>query len=187
MVTALTGVLTASQRYMRDQTVKIVLLLCLCASPFPFCMNLTEKLDFFNSTASLRILLCILLIVHFTVTGGNEAGVDLNLTLALLCKCVLMQTSIFKHTFHEKRREVCITTRSVSSSLSLKGKDTKLTTVKWYSVLHATSPTAPNFISHITCDLSLFYYFMPFPSTPVRTLKKFLSCNTQFCRMSVAL
>ena len=78
MVTALTGVLTASQRYMRDQTVKIVLLLCLCASPFPFCMNLTEKLDFFNSTASLRILLCILLIVHFTVTGGNEAGVDLD-------------------------------------------------------------------------------------------------------------
>ena len=85
-----------------------------------------------------------------------------------------MQTSIFKHTFHEKRREVCIKTRSVSASLSLKGKDTKLITVKWYSVLHATSPTAPNFISHITADLNVLYYFMPFPSTPVRTLKEIL-------------
>ena len=94
--------------------------------------------------------------------------------LALLRKCVLMQTSIFKQTFHEKRREVCIKRRSVSASLSLKGKDTKLTTVKWYSVLHATSPTAPNFISQITAGLNVLYYFMPFPSTPVRTLKEIL-------------
>ena len=84
-------------------------------------------------------------------------------------------TSIFKQTFHEKGREVCIKTRSVSDSLSLKGKDTKLTTVKWYSDLHATSPTTPNFISHITADLNVFMYlYMPFPSTPVRTLDEIL-------------
>ena len=86
----------------------------------------------------------------------------------------LVQTSIFKQTFHEKRREVCIKTRSVSASLSLKGKDTKLTTVKWYSVLHATSPATPSFISHITADLNVLYYFMAFLSMPVRTLKEIL-------------
>ena len=48
-------------------------------------------------------------------------------------------------------------TRSVSATLSLKSKDIKLTTVKWYSVLHATSPTAPNFIYHITADLNVLY------------------------------
>ena len=86
-------------------------------------------------------------------------------------------TSIFKQTFHEKGREVCIKTRSVSDSQtpSLKGKDTKLTTVKWYSDLHATSPTTPNFISHITADLNVFMYlYMSFPSTPVRTLDEIL-------------
>ena len=41
-------------------------------------MNLAKKLDFFNSSASLRILVCLLPIVYFTVTGGNEAEVDLN-------------------------------------------------------------------------------------------------------------
>ena len=85
-----------------------------------------------------------------------------------------MQTSTCKHTFHEKRREVCIKTGSVSASLSLKGKDTKLTTVKWYSVFHATSPTAPNFISRITVDFNVLYYFMPFASTPVTTLDEIL-------------
>ena len=42
-----------------------------------------------------------------------------------------MQTGIFKHNFHKKRKEVCIKTRSTSASRSLKGWDTKLTTVKW--------------------------------------------------------
>ena len=38
---------------------------------------------------------------------------------------VFMQTGILK------REEVCIKTRSTSTSRSLKGWDTKLTTVKW--------------------------------------------------------
>ena len=42
---------------------------------------------------------------------------------------VLMQTGFFKHNFHKKRKEVCIKTRSTSASRSLKGWDTKLTTV----------------------------------------------------------
>ena len=48
-------------------------------------------------------------IVHFTVTGGNEAGVDLVLIQPfLLCYVnhfVLMLTSIFKHNFHKKRKK----------------------------------------------------------------------------------
>ena len=97
-------------------------------------------------------------------------------------------TSIFKQTFHEKRREVCIKTRSVSASLSLKGKDTKLTTVKWYSVLHATSPATPNFISHITADLNVLYYFIGFSIHASKNSER-NSClaKTHFCRMSVAL
>ena len=65
------------------------------------------------------------LIVHFTVTGENEAGVDLVLIQPfLLCyvnHIFLMLTSIFKHNFHKKRKEVCIKTRSTSASHSLKG------------------------------------------------------------------
>ena len=44
---------------------------------------------------------------------------------------VLMQTGIFKHNFRKKRKEVCIKTRSTAASRSLKGWDTRLTTVKW--------------------------------------------------------
>ena len=44
---------------------------------------------------------------------------------------VLMQTGIFKHNFHKKRKEVCNKTRSTSALRSIKGWDTKLTTVKW--------------------------------------------------------
>ena len=44
---------------------------------------------------------------------------------------VLMQTGIFTHNFHKKRNEVCIKTRSTAASRSLKGWDTRLTTVKW--------------------------------------------------------
>ena len=65
------------------------------------------------------------LIVHFTVTGGNEARVDLVLIQPfLLCYVnhfVLMLTSIFKYNFHKKRKEVCIKTRSTSASHSFKG------------------------------------------------------------------
>ena len=50
MVTALTRVLTASQRYMRDQTVK---------------------------NSALTVFFYVVLKFHFTVTGGNEAEVDL--------------------------------------------------------------------------------------------------------------
>ena len=60
-------------------------------------MNLTKKLDFFQQYSTLHFL-CLLLIVHFTVTGGNEAGVGLNLTgpfllyyvNVFLCKLVFL-------------------------------------------------------------------------------------------------
>ena len=71
---------------------------------------------------------------HFTVTGGNKAGVDIVLIQPFLLYYVnyvfLIQTGIFKHNFHKKRKEVCIKTRSTSGSHSLKGWDSKLTTVK---------------------------------------------------------
>ena len=43
-----------------------------------------------------------------------------------------MLTSIFKHNFHKKRKEVCIKTRTTSASHSLNSKDmhTKSATVK---------------------------------------------------------
>ena len=72
---------------------------------------------------------------HFIVTGGNEAGVDIVLIQPFLLYYVnhvfLIETGIFKHNFHKKRKEVCIKTRSTSGSHSLKGWDSKLTTVKW--------------------------------------------------------
>ena len=72
---------------------------------------------------------------HVTVTGGNEAGVDVVLIQSFLLYYVnhvfLIQTGIFEHNFHKKRKEVCIKTRSASGSHSLKGWDSKLTTVKW--------------------------------------------------------
>ena len=72
---------------------------------------------------------------HVTVIGGNEAGVDIVLIQPFLLYYVnhvfLIQTGIFEHNFHKKRKEVCIKTRSTSGSHSLKGWDSKLTTVKW--------------------------------------------------------
>ena len=72
---------------------------------------------------------------HVTVIGGNEAGVDIVLIQPFLLYYVnhvfLIETGIFKHNFHKKRKEVCIKTRSTSGSHSLKGWDSKLTTVKW--------------------------------------------------------
>ena len=46
-------------------------------------MNLTKNLDLFQQysqfeNSCLTVFFCLLLIVHFTVTGGNEAGVDLD-------------------------------------------------------------------------------------------------------------
>ena len=46
-------------------------------------MNLTKNLDLFqqysqSENSCLTVIFCLLLIVHFTVTGGNEAGVDLD-------------------------------------------------------------------------------------------------------------
>ena len=64
-------------------------------------------------------------IAHFTVTGENEAGVDLVLIQPFLLYYVnhvfLMLTSIFKQNLHYERNEVCIKTRSTSASRSLKG------------------------------------------------------------------
>ena len=64
-------------------------------------------------------------IVHFTVTGRNEAGVHLVLIQLFLLynvnHVVLMLASIFLAYFHKKRKEVCIKTRSTSASRSLRG------------------------------------------------------------------
>ena len=45
-------------------------------------------------------------------------------------RVLLMLTSIFKYNIHKKRKEACIKTRSPSASRSLKGWDTKRTSVK---------------------------------------------------------
>ena len=86
-------------------------------------------------------------IARFTVTGGNEAGVDLVLIQTSLLyyvnHVVLMLTSIFKHNFHKKRKEVCIKTSSTSASHSLSGKETKPTTVKWPIKVSGKLPTYP--------------------------------------------
>ena len=85
-------------------------------------------------------------IVYFTVTGGNEAGVDLVLIQPfLLCyvnNVVFMLTSIFKHNFHKKRKEVCIKTRSTSAShLHSKAR----ITVKWSILdLFGCLPASPS-------------------------------------------
>ena len=46
-----------------------------------------------------------------TITGGNEAGVDVVLIQPFLLyyvnHVVLMPTGIFQHNFHKKRKEVC--------------------------------------------------------------------------------
>ena len=78
------------------------------------------------------------LIGHFTVTWGNKTEVDIVLIQPFLLYYVnhvfLIQTGIFKQNFHKKRKEVCIKTRSTSALLSLKGWDSKLTTVNWFIV-----------------------------------------------------
>ena len=69
-----------------------------------------------------------------SVTGKNEARVDHVLIQPFLLykvnHVVLLLSSIFKLNLHQKREEVCIKTRSTSASLSLKGWDTKPTTIK---------------------------------------------------------
>ena len=71
-------------------------------------------------------------IAHFTVTDGNEAGVDLVLIQSCLLYYVnhvfVILNSIF---LAKKRKEVSTKTRSPSASRSRKGKDIKPTTVKW--------------------------------------------------------
>ena len=63
---------------------KIVLLLCFVCISFSvlYELYLTKKFDFFQTYSQfensfLTVFFCLLLIVHFTVKGGNEAGVDL--------------------------------------------------------------------------------------------------------------
>ena len=66
-------------------------------------MNFTKNLDLFqqysqSENSCLTVFFCLLLIVHFTVTGGNEAGVDLDFIRpfllyyvnAFLCKLVFL-------------------------------------------------------------------------------------------------
>ena len=63
-------------------------------------------------------------VAHFTVTGENEATVDLVLIHPFLLyyvnHVVLMLTCIFEYNFHKKRKKVCIKTRPTSASRSLK-------------------------------------------------------------------
>ena len=80
----------------------------------------------------------------YSYTGRNEAWFDLLLiqtfllyyvnhvflTLQCVTKC------FFSHDFHDKRKEVCIKTRSTSASRSLKGYVTKPTTLKWSIVVY---------------------------------------------------
>ena len=62
----------------------------------------------------------LLQIAHFTVTGENEAGVDLVLIQPFLLyhgnHVVLRLNSIFKQNFHKKRKGVCTKTRVYSCS-----------------------------------------------------------------------
>ena len=142
-------------------------------------MNLTKNLDLFQQYSQFEnsCLLCLLLIVHFAVTDGNEAGDDLAFIRAFLlyyvkvflCKLAFLSTLSMR----EGGRFVSKQGQS-QPRFHPKARILSLTTVKWYSLLHATSPMAPNFIYHITADLNVLYYFMPFPSTPVRTLEEIL-------------
>ena len=72
---------------------------------------------------------------HSAVKILNDTGVDLVLIQPFLLHyvnlVVLMLTSIFEYNFLKKRKKVCIKTRPTSASRSLKGQDTKPTTVKW--------------------------------------------------------
>ena len=62
----------------------------------------------------------LLQIAHFTVTGENEAGVDLVLIQPFLLyhgnHVVLRLNSIFQQNFHKKRKGVCTKTRVYSCS-----------------------------------------------------------------------
>ena len=61
-----------------------MLLLCFVCISFSvlYELYLTKNLDFFQQysqfeNSCLTVFFCLLVIVHFTVKGGNEAGVDL--------------------------------------------------------------------------------------------------------------
>ena len=66
------------------------------------------------------------LVALFTVAAGNEATVDSVLMQPFLLYYVNHVTFVLKiiimHTFHKKRREVCINTSSPPSSHSIKAK-----------------------------------------------------------------
>jgi len=65
-----------------------------------------------------------ILVALFTVAAGNEAGVDSVLIQPFLLSYVnhgiFVLTIIIMHTFHKKRREVCINTSSPPLSHSIK-------------------------------------------------------------------
>ena len=70
-----------------------------------------------------------------------------------------MLTSIFKQNLHQKRKVVCIKTRSTSVSRSLKGQNTQPTNVKWQIRHLHISHNAPCLsleILHKPCLLFLF-------------------------------
>ena len=59
--------------------------------------------------------------------NGSEAGVDL-----VFIQIFLLYYVFIKDNFHNKAKEVCIKTRSLSVSHSLEGSGTKSRTVKWF-------------------------------------------------------
>ena len=65
-------------------------------------------------------------LAHFKVTAESEAGVDFVLIQPLLFyyvnHVVLMLTSIFKHNFHEKGKEVCIKTGQTQPHVQSKAR-----------------------------------------------------------------
>ena len=80
---------------------------------------------------------------HYTVVclvtwplDGSEARVDLVLiqtSLLLLCKT--SYSDVNKVHLHDKRREVCIKTRSTLASLPSTGQVAEQTTVKWSIII----------------------------------------------------
>ena len=157
----------------------------------------------YNSTASVKILVWLffffkLIIVHFTGTGVNEAGVDLVFIQPFLRYYVshvfLKQTGIFKHNFHKKRTEVCIKTRSTEPEPHFHSKARILSSQLWnglfaflgFKLIAFSNGTLFYFSYYIWSQCIVLLYARSIHASK-NSGGKFLSRNTRFCRMSVAL
>ena len=90
---------------------------------------------------SVNVFSTKVLIGHFTVMDGSEAGGDLvsiqTFLLYYANQVVLMLINIFQGDFHNRANEICIKTRSTSASHSLEGKVTR-SGPPFYVVIRAT-------------------------------------------------